>query len=405
MENNKNFGNAPLTLVKSPRDGRDWKYGEIVAARVSLPEKVSLRAECGPVRSQGEAGFCHSFAGTALKNMQERQEYGDRGFDFSPLGLAKDVKARDGLTFTEGSTLLAVCKALCENGVFDEALYPYGQYQAGSMDFPPLGLQEGEKLPRYYCKNYARLEDLEDLKRCVSERNPVLLGITCTKEIYAPTDGCIGLPIGEYLIGGHALLVVGYDDTKENTIRGRKYRGFVECQNSWGKDYGDNGFLWIPYEYFTYRTKDFGIGFIMDMYAAVDLKRENLSGTAVELFLGKPFAYDDGKEVRLEQPPISDERTGRTLVPLRFIGEALGCGVEWNAARREICVRKGKREIVLQIGQERALVDGVRRDIEQAPEIDQKTGRTLVPLRFIAETLGNTVLWDGRRRKIIILKK
>ena len=159
MENNKNFGNAPLTLVKSPRDGRDWKYGEIVAARVSLPEKVSLRAECGPVRSQGEAGFCHSFAGTALKNMQERQEYGDRGFDFSPLGLAKDVKARDGLTFTEGSTLLAVCKALCENGVFDEALYPYGQYQAGSMDFPPLGLQEGEKLPRYYCKNYARLED------------------------------------------------------------------------------------------------------------------------------------------------------------------------------------------------------------------------------------------------------
>ncbi len=92
-------------------------------------------------------------------------------------------------------------------------------------------------------------------------------------------------------------------------------------------------------------------------------------------------------------------------MPLRFIGEALGCVVEWNAARREICVRKNKHEIILQIGQERALVDGVRRDIEQAPEIDQKTGRTLVPLRFIAETLGNTVLWDGRRRKIIILKK
>ncbi len=239
----------------------------------------------------------------------------------------------------------------------------------------------------------------------MSERNPVLLGITCTKEIYAPTDGCIGLPIGEYLIGGHALLVVGYDDTKENTIRGRKYRGFVECQNSWGKDYGDNGFLWIPYEYFTYRTKDFGISFIMDMYAAIDLKQENLSGTAVELSLGSPLAYDDGKKVRLEQPPVSDEKTGRTLVPLRFIGEALGCVVEWNAARREICVRKNKHEIILQIGQERALVDGVRRDIEQAPEIDQKTGRTLVPLRFIAETLGNTVLWDGRRRKIIILKK
>lgn len=45
-----------------------------------------------------------------------------------------------------------------------------------------------------------------------------------------------------------------------------------------------------------------------------------------------------------------------------------------------------------------------KRLMEQAPILDERTGRTLVPLRFIAETMGHAVLWDGERRKIIILK-
>lgn len=42
--------------------------------------------------------------------------------------------------------------------------------------------------------------------------------------------------------------------------------------------------------------------------------------------------------------------------------------------------------------------------MEQAPILDERTGRTLVPLRFIAETMGHAVLWDGKRKKITILK-
>lgn len=111
------------------------------------------------------------------------------------------------------------------------------------------------------------------------------------------------------------MLIIGYDDTKERTIHGRHYKGFLECQNSWGEDYADHGFFWIPYEYITYRTKDLGMGFVMDMYTAIDLAREDLQGTAVELFIGKDKAFDDGKEISLDQPPIVDEKTGRTLVP------------------------------------------------------------------------------------------
>lgn len=404
---------TPLTLVKSPRNERDWHYGSIVAGRANLPKKVSLRDKCGMIRSQGKAGFCHSFTGTALKNIQEMQDWGEKEYNFSPLGLARAVKARDGIEYTEGSTLLDVCKALCEDGVFDEVYYPYEKYDAdkyaetGKLEFPEMAVteEEAKHIPRFFCENYARVDTLDDLKLSLANQNPVMLGITCSEEIYSPTEGCIGLPLGAFLIGGHAILAVGYDDEKEKTIKGRHYKGFIECQNSWGEDYGEQGFFWIPYEYITYRTKDFDISFLMDMYAMVDLKKEDLNGTAIELFIGFNTAWDDGREVSLDQPPIVDEETGRTLVPLRFVGESLGCRVEWLQQSRRIIIRNDAHDIQLTIGSQTALVDGNKRLMDQAPIIDQRTGRTLVPLRFVAQTLGNPVLWDGKRKKITILKR
>lgn len=404
---------TPLTLLQSPVDERDWHYGNIVKAPEELPERVSLRAKCGQIRQQGKAGFCHSFAGTALKNVQETLERGDRKYNFSPLGLAKAIKSNDGITYTEGSTLLDVCKALCRDGVFDEVFYPYEKYDTnifkntGKITFPDMPVSKSEEahIPRYYCQNYARVDTLQDMKTALAHNNPVLLGITCSNEIYHPTDACIGLPLDAFLIGGHAILVIGYDDNKEKTIRGRKYKGFLECQNSWGTEYGDNGFFWIPYEYITYKTKDFGISFVVDMFTTIDLENEDLQGTTVELFINSTTAYDDGKEVTIDQAPIIDSKTGRTLVPLRFISERLGCKVKWVAQSRGIIISRDKHEIRLTIGNQTALVDGKEQFVDQPPMIDTTTGRTLVPLRFIAQTLGNTVLWDGKRRKITILKK
>ena len=214
--------NEPLTLLKSPRDERDWHYGKIVCGGGELPERVSLRQSCGPIRRQGKSGFCHSFAGTALKNLQETLDWGERRYNFSPLGLARAVKARDGIAYTEGSTLLDVCKALCNDGVFDEVFYPFTSYdqesfkKTGKLHFPPLAVtdEEAKRIGRFYCRNYARVDTLEEVKLSLANQNPVLLGMTCSEEIYSPTEGCIGLPLGTFLIGGHAVLIIGYDDTK-----------------------------------------------------------------------------------------------------------------------------------------------------------------------------------------------
>jgi len=54
----------------------------------------------------------------------------------------------------------------------------------------------------------------------------------------------------------------------------------------------------------------------------------------------KNIAKVDGKEVTIDQPPIIDTKTGRTLVPVRFVVETLGCVVEWNEAEKKITIRK-----------------------------------------------------------------
>jgi len=87
---------------------------------------------------------------------------------------------------------------------------------------------------------------------------------------------------------------------------------------------------------------------------------------------------------------------GRTLVPLRDIFEALGATVQWNAATRDITATKGEKKVWLQIGNKVAQVDGNRVMLDQAATLYR--GSTLVPMRFVSEALGARVMWNGQQR-------
>ena len=92
--------------------------------------------------------------------------------------------------------------------------------------------------------------------------------------------------------------------------------------------------------------------------------------------------------------------SGRTLMPLRAVCETLGAVVDWNDKKKEITVSNGDTIIVLGIGNKVAYVNGDAKTIDAAPEI--RGGRTLVPVRFIAESLGLTVDWDDESRSVLI---
>jgi photosystem II stability/assembly factor-like uncharacterized protein/methionine-rich copper-binding protein CopC len=98
-------------------------------------------------------------------------------------------------------------------------------------------------------------------------------------------------------------------------------------------------------------------------------------------------------------------KNGRTLVPIRAIIESLGGTVVWNATERKVTISLGSTTIELWIGKSTAKVNGVGTSIDSmnakvVPEIIN--GRTMLPLRFVAENLGCDVQWDGITKTITI---
>ncbi|MBN6187756.1 copper amine oxidase N-terminal domain-containing protein [Aneurinibacillus sp. BA2021] len=103
----------------------------------------------------------------------------------------------------------------------------------------------------------------------------------------------------------------------------------------------------------------------------------------------------NGSQVNFpDDKPYIDTNTGRTMVPIRFISEKLGAKVDWNNAERKAIIQKDGKTIVLPIGSNTAMVNGKPVTFD-APAV-LKGVRTFVPLRFISEAYGAKVDWDAK---------
>ncbi len=91
---------------------------------------------------------------------------------------------------------------------------------------------------------------------------------------------------------------------------------------------------------------------------------------------------------------------GSVLVPLRGVFEELGADVKWNQAAQEVTAMKGEKRIRLVIGQRFADVDG--RSVQMTVPAQNRNGATLVPLRFVSEALGANVRWNPNRQMVMV---
>lgn len=106
----------------------------------------------------------------------------------------------------------------------------------------------------------------------------------------------------------------------------------------------------------------------------------------------------DGRPLAMDAPPVIIN--GRTLVPLRAIFEALGATVTWDAGTNKVTGTRGATFIVLHLDSTTAYIDDVAIAMDIAPRAMR--GRTFVPARFVAESLGATVRWNEGSRTIEI---
>lgn len=106
----------------------------------------------------------------------------------------------------------------------------------------------------------------------------------------------------------------------------------------------------------------------------------------------------NGQTVKPKTPPIT--KSGRTLVPLRVVSEGLGATVQWNGETSTITIVRRERRIILTLGAEKALVDGKEILLEVPAQLIKET--TYVPLRFVGEALGANVNWDAQTRTVFV---
>lgn len=108
--------------------------------------------------------------------------------------------------------------------------------------------------------------------------------------------------------------------------------------------------------------------------------------------------YINHSPIQLENKPYVEN--GTTMVPMRSFFEALGATVEWDAENFVVSAYKDGTAITLPIWSNTATVNGVPKSMEAAPVLVNK--RTYIPLRFVSESLGSRVVWDGLKSNIYI---
>jgi hypothetical protein len=114
---------------------------------------------------------------------------------------------------------------------------------------------------------------------------------------------------------------------------------------------------------------------------------------SMDLKIGQTLAIVNGKESRLETPPILVQ--GRTMVPIRFISETYGANVQWNENDSSIKIILKNTILYLWIGKTTAIIE--KNNIKKSSKLDTapliKSGRTLVPIRFIMEAYSSRIDW------------
>ncbi len=217
----------------------------------SLPSSVDLREWCSPIEDQGSLGSCTANAGVGLLEYYQRRAFG-KYLDGSRLFLYKATRNLLGWTGDQGAYLRSTMKAMTLFGVPPEDYYPY---QIQDFDKEPPAFCYAFALS-YKAIKYYRLDPpsqgtsqtLEILKQNLAASFPTMFGFTVYSSIPEIGDGKGEIPFpkpGDRVEGGHAVVAVGYDDKKkiENEM------GAILIRNSWGEQWGDKGYGWLPYSY------------------------------------------------------------------------------------------------------------------------------------------------------------
>jgi C1A family cysteine protease len=224
-------------------DQRDRKYAAPPALVAALPPRVDLREACPPVYDQGELGSCtaQAIAGAVQFDLLKQRQ--KDAFTPSRLFIYYNERVIEGTVDEDaGAMLRDGIKTVAKLGAAHEQLWPYviRKYRTKPS---AVAYADGEE---HQALLYQRLTPTEtQLKGCLASGFPFVFGFAVYESFETPEvarTGHVPMPgADETMLGGHAVMAVGYDNPKR----------LFYVRNSWGNGWGLNGYFTMPFDYLT----------------------------------------------------------------------------------------------------------------------------------------------------------
>jgi C1A family cysteine protease len=225
-------------------------------SKKKLPSSVDLRKWCSPVEDQGNLGSCTANAGVGLLEYFENKAFG-KYLDGSRLFLYKVSRNLLQKKGDYGAYIRTTMMAMVLFGIPPEK---YLSYDIEKFDEEPdsfcYTFAQNYQAAQYFRldpSNLSKEKVLLQIKTNLAAAIPAIFGFTVYSSInQAGKDGKIPFPSqNEQIEGGHAVIAVGYDDKMKitNENNSEKTSGAILIRNSWGEQWGKEGYGWLPYKY------------------------------------------------------------------------------------------------------------------------------------------------------------
>jgi C1A family cysteine protease len=226
-------------------DPRDFLFAAPPEVLLNLPTKVDLRPQCPPIYDQGQLGSCTANAIAAAFEF-EQGKTNLQDFLPSRLFIYYNERAVEGTTNQDsGARIRDGIKSVVKQGVCPETEWPYTTNMSTVTEKPPAP-DYTDALQNKVIAYHKVTQNLNQMKGCLASGYPFVFGFTVYDSFETPQVQKTGIvpmpnPNTEQQIGGHAVMAVGYDDAQQRFI----------VRNSWGGDWGMQGYCTMPYAYLT----------------------------------------------------------------------------------------------------------------------------------------------------------
>jgi len=229
--------------VRDLPDHRDLHYVPHRKHLRAPPSRVDLRKKCPPIYNQGKLNSCTANAIAAAIQFDRMKQSRPEVFRPSRLFLYYNARAIErSIDYDNGAQIRNGIKSVAKRGVCHERLWPYRTRKFRQKPSRKCYV-EAAKQPALIYQRVGRT--VAHMKACLASGYPFVVGLSVFESFESKKvrrTGRAPMPVlYEQSRGGHAVLAVGYENTKRRFI----------VRNSWGRKWGMCGYFTLPYRYFT----------------------------------------------------------------------------------------------------------------------------------------------------------